>query len=222
VLNGAQTIAVLSGPDGVLAANKPGQMVILLSTISMTDLETSQKLCADAGVILLDCGVTGGPKSGENGLICLAGGSDVDMAAAKPIFDGFAGSVIHMGGPGTGMAAKIARNTTFFGCMRAGYEGAVIARNYGVDLNQLRMALSGDADSGGGLEGALSMVVRPDPAGNDQETGVRNYFMGLMLKDLEVAIEEAAKFGARLPMVELIRDNALSTSGLEHPLGQPL
>ena len=75
---------------------------------------------------------------------------------------------------------------------------------------------------GGGLEGALSMVVRPDPAGNDQETGVRNYFMGLMLKDLEVAIEEAAKFGARLPMVELIRDNALSTSGLEHPLGQPL
>jgi 3-hydroxyisobutyrate dehydrogenase-like beta-hydroxyacid dehydrogenase len=29
VLNGAQTIAVLSGPDGVLAANKPGQMVIL-------------------------------------------------------------------------------------------------------------------------------------------------------------------------------------------------
>ncbi|WP_445948071.1 NAD(P)-dependent oxidoreductase, partial [Sphingorhabdus sp.] len=206
VLNGAQTIAVLSGPDGVLAANKPGQMVILLSTISMTDLETSQKLCADAGVILLDCGVTGGPKSGENGLICLAGGSEVDMAAAKPIFDGFAGSVIHMGGPGTGMAAKIARNTTFFGCMRAGYEGAVIARNYGVDLNQLRMALSGDADSGGGLEGALSMVVRPDPAGNDQETGVRNYFMGLMLKDLEVAIEEAAKFGARLPMVELIRD----------------
>jgi len=222
VLNGAQTIAVLSGPDGVLAAKKPGQMVILLSTISMNDLETSQKLCADAGVTLLDCGVTGGPKSGENGLICLAGGSDADMAAAKPIFDGFAGSVIHMGGPGTGMAAKIARNTTFFGCMRAGYEGAVIARNYGVDLTQLRMALSGDADSGGGLEGALSMIVRPDPAGNEQETGVRNYFMSLMLKDLEVAIEEAAKFGARLPMVELIRDNALSTSGLEYPLGQPL
>jgi 3-hydroxyisobutyrate dehydrogenase-like beta-hydroxyacid dehydrogenase len=204
------------------AAKKPGQMVILLSTISMNDLETSQKLCADAGVTLLDCGVTGGPKSGENGLICLAGGSDADMAAAKPIFDGFAGSVIHMGGPGTGMAAKIARNTTFFGCMRAGYEGAVIARNYGVDLTQLRMALSGDADSGGGLEGALSMIVRPDPAGNEQETGVRNYFMSLMLKDLEVAIEEAAKFGARLPMVELIRDNALSTSGLEYPLGQPL
>ena len=222
VLNGAQTIAVLSGPDGVLAANKPGQMVILLSTISMNDLETSQKLCADAGVTLLDCGVTGGPKSGENGLICLAGGSDADMAEAKPIFDGFAGSVIHMGGPGTGMAAKIARNTTFFGCMRAGYEGAVIARNYGVDLTQLRMALSGDADSGGGLEGALSMIVRPDPGGNEQETGVRNYFMSLMLKDLEVAIEEAAKFGARLPMVELIRDNALSTSGLEYPLGQPL
>lgn len=222
VLNGAQTVAVLSGPDGVLAAGKRGQMVILLSTISMTDLATSQQMCADAGVTLLDCGVTNGPKSGQNGLICLAGGSDADLAAAKPIFDGFAGSVIHMGGPGTGMAAKIARNTTYFGCMRAGYEGAVIARNYGVDLTQLRMALAGDPNAGGGLEGALSMVLRPDPEGDAQETGIRNYFMLLMVKDLEVAIEEAAKFGARLPMVEMICANARSTSGLEHPLGQPL
>ena len=222
VLDGKQTIAVLSGPDGILAAGKRGQMVILLSTISMTDLEASQKLCAEAGVTLIDCGVTSGPKSAENGLICMAGGSNADMARAKPIFDGFAGSVIHMGGPGAGMAAKIARNTTFFGCMRAGYEGAVIARNYHVDLNQLREALSGDPDAGGGLEGALSMMLRPDPAGNEQETAIRNYFMGLMVKDLEVAKEEAAKFGARLPMVEMILDNASSTSGLEHPNGQPL
>ncbi|WP_422342785.1 NAD(P)-dependent oxidoreductase [Parasphingorhabdus sp.] len=222
VLNGDQTIAVLDGPDGVLAANKSGQTVILLSTISMTDLAAAQKHCAAAGVTLIDCGVTNGPKSGENGLICMAGGSDEELAAAKPIFDGFAGSVIHMGGPGSGMAAKIARNTTYFGCMRAGYEGAVIARNYGVELEQLREALSGDPNAGGGLEGALAMMVRPDPEGNEQETGIRQYFMGLMVKDLEVAIEEAAKFGARLPMVELIRDNALSTSGLEHPNGQPL
>ena len=222
VLNGAQTIAVLNGPDGVLAANKPGQMVILLSTIAMADLEASQKLCADVGVTLLDCGVTNGPKSGQNGLICLAGGSDADLAKAKPIFDGFAQQVIHMGGPGTGMAAKIARNTTYFGCMRAGYEGAVIARNYGVSLDQLTMALAGDPNAGGGLEGALSMVKRPDPAGDPAETKVREYFQMLMLKDLEVAIAEAARFGARLPMVELIRENALSTSGLEYPLGQPL
>lgn len=222
VLNGEQTIAVISGPDGILAADKPGQTIILLSTISMTDLAASQALCKQAGVTLIDCGVTNGPKSAENGLICLAGGSDEDMAAAKPIFDGFAGSVIHMGGPGAGMAAKIARNTTYFGCMRAGYEGAVIARNYGVDLGQLREALAGDPNAGGGLEGALAMMVRPDPEGDEQETGIRNYFMGLMVKDLEVAIEEAAKFGARLPMVEMIRDNAKSTSGLEYPNGQPL
>jgi 3-hydroxyisobutyrate dehydrogenase len=222
VLNGAQTIAVLDGPDGVLAANKPGQIVILLSTISMTDLATSQKLCADAGVTFIDCGVTNGPKSGENGLICLAGGSDADMAAAKPIFDGFAGSVIHMGGPGAGMAAKIARNTVYFGCIRAGYEGAVIARNYGVKLEQLRMALAGDPNGGGGLEGALMLMVRPDPEGNPQETGLREYHYGLMMKDLDVAIAEAAKFGVRLPMVELMREHGRAQSGLEFPMGEPL
>ncbi len=51
---------------------------------------------------------------------------------------------------------------------------------------------------------------------------MRNYFKGLMIKDLEVAIDEAARFGVRLPMIELIRDNADSTSGLEYPKGQPI
>ncbi len=222
VLDGPQTIGVLSGPDGVLAAGKRGQTVILLSTVAMADLETARGLCEEAGVTLIDCGVTNGPKSGENGLICMAGGTDADLAAARPIFDGFAQQVIHMGGPGAGMAAKIARNTTYFGCMRAGYEGAVIARNYGVSLEQLTLALSGDPNAGGGLEGALSMVRRPDPEGDPQETGIREYFQMLMIKDLEVAVAEAARFGARLPLVETILANARSTSGLEYPLGQPL
>lgn len=222
VLDGPQTISVLSGSEGVLAAGKPGQTVILLSTVAMADLETARRLCEEAGVTLIDCGVTNGPKSGENGLICMAGGSDADLAAAKPIFDGFAQQVIHMGGPGAGMAAKIARNTTYFGCMRAGYEGAVIARNYGVSLEQLTLALSGDPNAGGGLEGALSMVRRPDPEGDPQETKIREYFQMLMVKDLEVAVAEAARFGARLPLVETILENARSTAGLEYPLGQPL
>lgn len=222
VLNGEQTLAVLSGPDGVLAANKPGQTVILLSTINMADLASAQAMCKDAGVVLIDCGVTNGPKSAENGLICMAGGEDDHLAAAKPVFDGFAQQVLHMGGPGAGMAAKIARNTTYFGCMRAGYEGAVIARNYGVSLDQLTLALSGDPTAGGGLEGALSMAKRPEAAGNADETKLREYFQMLMIKDLEVAIAEAARFGVRLPMVELIRENAASTSGLEYPLGQPI
>jgi len=222
VLNGEQTLSVLTGPDGALAANRPGQTVIVLSTINMEDLKTAQNLCREAGVELIDCGVTNGPKSAENGLICLAGGSEEAIAAARPVFNGFAQDVLHMGGPGAGMAAKIARNTTFFGCMRAGYEGAVIARNYGVDLDQLTLALSGDASAGGGLEGALAMMKRPDAAGNPEETKIREYFQMLMIKDLEVAIAEAARFGVRLPMIELIKDNAASTSGLEYPLGQPV
>ncbi|MFX8833032.1 NAD(P)-binding domain-containing protein, partial [Acinetobacter baumannii] len=77
--DGKQTLDALSGPDGVLAGSKPGMIVILLSTISMNHLAEAQKLCAEKRVVLLDCGVTNGPKSGENGLICLVGGSDADV-----------------------------------------------------------------------------------------------------------------------------------------------
>lgn len=222
VLNGQQTIDVLSGPDGVLAANKPELLVILLSTIAMDDLTVAQDLCAKAGVSFLDCGVTNGPKSGENGLICMAGGSEADLALAGPIFEGFAQEVIHMGPPGAGMAAKIARNTTYFGCLRAGYEGAVLARHYGVDLQQLTRALDGDPATGGGLTGSLSLLVRPDPLTNPDEAKLREYHHMLMIKDLDVAIGEAAKFGVRLPMVELLKEFGQSTVGLEHPMGNPL
>lgn len=222
VLNGEQTLSVLGGPDGVLAADNPAKLVILLSTVAMDELAEAQKLCAAAGVEILDCGVTNGPKAAQNGLICLVGGSDEAVTAAKPIFDGFAQEIIHMGPPNAGMAAKIARNTTYFGGLRAGYEGAVLAKHYGVDLNQMRKALDGDPDFGGGMTGTLMLMVRPDPEGNEQETAGREYHHSLMIKDLDVAIAEAAKFGVRLPMVELLKEYGRSTVGLEHPLGVPL
>jgi 3-hydroxyisobutyrate dehydrogenase-like beta-hydroxyacid dehydrogenase len=43
-----------------------------------------------------------------------------------------------------------------------------------------------------------------------------------MLKDLDVAIKEAAKFGVRLPMIETLMAHSRSAVGLEYPLGEPL
>ena len=91
-----------------------------------------------------------------------------------------------------------------------------------IKLKQLGKALAGDPASGGGLEGALALMVRPDPDGNAQETGLREYHYGLMIKDLDVAIAEAAKFSVRLPMVELMKQQGRAQSGLEYPMGEPL
>lgn len=202
VVNAAQVIEVLSGPEGVLAAARPGLNVVLVSTVALNDLARIRALTDAAGVGLADCGVTGGRYACQKGLITLVGADDALFAAVKPVLEAFTKEVVHMGGPSAGMAAKIARNAIFFGCLRAGYEGAALARAAGVDVAKLADVVKNSEE---GVGGPMLLVVRPDPTGDPKETAAREYIRNLMNKDLEAALELGKDLGVSLPLVELTR-----------------
>lgn len=217
VVNAKQTIDVLSGPDGVLSQARPGMSVVLVATVSIEDLDAIRALTDAAGIDLIDCGVTGGPKSRENGLVCLVGGRDDSVARVRPVLDGFAKLVAHMGGPGAGMAAKIARNVIVFGGLRAGYEAAILCRNAGVDVRQLSDVIEASSDSVGG---PLMLAIRDDPASSDQEAAIREYTRALMIKDLDAAIDLARSYGITLPLVELTRRTDQAVVGMADVMGE--
>lgn len=217
VVSAEQAVAVLTGPTGVLATERPGMFVVLLSTVSMSDLVQLRALCDAGNASLIDCGVTGGPTAAQNGLICMVGGTVGDVASVKPILDGFAKSVFHMGDPGAGMAAKIARNTIFYGCLRAGYEGAVLCRNAGVDIATLIEVIAESEDANGG---PMMLMGRDDASGNTQETALRESVRALLNKDLAAAIDLAASFGVTLPLAELTRRTDESVVGLVNDRGE--
>lgn len=54
-------------------------------------------ICADSGVVLLDCGVTPGDKAADNGMITMVGGEDEAVGHAKPVLADFAKEVVHCG-----------------------------------------------------------------------------------------------------------------------------
>ena len=122
-----------------------------------------------------------------------------------------------MGGPGAGMAAKIARNVIVFGCLRAGYEASVLCRNAGVDIRQLAEVIDASSDSVGG---PLMLAVRDDPSSSEQEAAVREYTRGLMVKDLDAAIDLGRSYGIALPLVELTRRTDRTVVGLENAMGE--
>ncbi|CAM8672816.1 MULTISPECIES: NAD(P)-dependent oxidoreductase [Sphingobium] len=217
VVNAKQTVDVLSGPDGVLAQARPGMSIVLVATVSIEDLNAIRALTDAAGVDLVDCGVTGGPKSRENGLVCLVGGTDESVARVRPVLDGFAKLVAHMGGPGAGMAAKIARNVIVFGGLRAGYEAAILCRNAGVDVRQLSEVIDASSDSVGG---PLMLAVRDDPASSEQEAAIREYTRALMIKDLDAAIDLARSYGITLPLIELTRRTDQAVVGMADVMGE--
>lgn len=217
VVSAKQTIEVLTGPNGVLSQARPGLSIVLVATVSIDDLREIRALTDAVGVDLVDCGVTGGPKARENGLVCLVGGEDVAVAKVKPVLDGFAKLVAHMGPPGAGMAAKIARNVIVFGCLRAGYEAAVLCRNAGVDIRQLSDAIDASSDSVGG---PLMLMTRDDPFTNPQEAGIREYTRALMIKDLDAAIDLAGSFGIELPLIELTKRTDQAVVGMADVMGE--
>ena len=46
----------------------------------------------------------------EGSLSLLVGGTDADLAAARPVLDNYANNVVHVGPPGAGMTAKLCNN----------------------------------------------------------------------------------------------------------------
>jgi 3-hydroxyisobutyrate dehydrogenase len=219
VVNARQTIEVLAGPHGVLASARPGLNVVLLCTVSLKDLRAIRALTDAAGIGLVDSGVTGGPKAKENGLICLVGGDSAVIDEVRPVLDGFARSVAHMGGPGAGMAAKIARNVVVYGCLRAGYEAAVLCRGAGVSVHDLAKVIEQSSDAVGG---PMMLMGRPaDPLADESEGKLREYVRGLMVKDLEAAQDLAAALGIGLPLVDLTLRTNRTVVGLADVNGEP-
>jgi 3-hydroxyisobutyrate dehydrogenase len=213
VVSAQQTIDVLTGSSGILAAARPSMNIVLLATVSLTDLHQIRAITDEAGVGLIDCGVTGGQTARSNGLVCLVGATPERLAAVKRVLDGFAKSVAHMGGPDTGMAAKIARNVVVYGCMRAGFEGARLARAAGVSIPQLVQVIE---DSAQGVGGPMMLMGRPgDPMTDPAEAQLREYVRGLLHKDLDAALDLGRTLNIPLPLAELTLLTERETTGLE-------
>ena len=84
MVNDAQVHAVLSGPDGGLAAAGPETTIVVVSTISAPCVAAIGAEAAAAGVAVLDCGVTGGPAAAASGdLVCMVGGDPEAIARAR-------------------------------------------------------------------------------------------------------------------------------------------
>jgi 3-hydroxyisobutyrate dehydrogenase len=200
VIDAAQTTDVLTGPNGVLAQARPGLSIVILSTIAIDDLDAIRALTDAAGVALIDCGVTGGRHAANNGLVCLVGGAPEAVARVRPVLDGFAKLVVHMGPAGAGMVGKIARNVIVYEVWRAGYEGAKLAAAAGIDLVALADVIEASAEAVGG---PAQWMRNPRPEGDADEIALRQWALNMLSKDLHAGIDLGRKLKVPLPVAEI-------------------
>jgi 3-hydroxyisobutyrate dehydrogenase len=188
--------SVLFGPAGVAEGAAAGSLVIDCSTISPDATRGYGRRLAEGGVGMVDAPVSGGSEGARLGTLTIfVGGSDSDVARARPVLEAIGRTVTHLGPLGNGQAAKAVNQVIIAGAYLGVAEGIVLGIRAGLDPRQLVEALSGGA--------AQSWVLanRSDRMIDDEyPLGFR---LALHRKDLGIALEMAGETGVMLPAAML-------------------
>src|SRR5919198_425277 len=133
VTDDAALAAIASGPDGLLAGLKAGQIWVDMSTVSP---EASQEMADRSraqGAMMLDAPVSGSVHEAEEGrLAIMVGGSPEAFATVEPLLRELGQTLRHVGGNGQGVRLKLAVNISLVAQILALSEGIVLAERGGI------------------------------------------------------------------------------------------
>ena len=189
--------AVVLGENGALAAMKPGAILVDHTTASA---ELARELAGAAqqqGKQFLDAPVSGGQAGAENGaLTAMIGGNPSTYDLAKPVIDCYSRFSKLLGPAGHGQLAKMVNQICIAGVVQGLAEGLSFAMRAGLEGEALIETISK------GAAGSWQMENRYQTMLQDQyEFG---FAVDWMRKDLGIALAEAAKNGAELPVTALV------------------
>ncbi|MDQ7819334.1 MAG: NAD(P)-dependent oxidoreductase [Armatimonadota bacterium] len=184
--------------DEVLAALRPhlrpGHLVVDMGTSDPARSRDHALRLAAVGVGWVDAPVSGGPEGAARGsLAIMAGGTDADVARARPILEAL-GRVVHVGPAGAGHTCKLVNQVIVGLTIGAVAEALTLAERSGVDPRVVQKALAGGfADSRILQVHGSRMVARAYIPGGRART---------QLKDLLLAQALAREHGVRLPHLD--------------------
>ena len=185
--------AVTLGEDGVFAAMRDDAVFVDHTTVSAA---IARRL-AEARALVVDAPVSGGQAGAENGkLSIMCGGSADAMAKAEPYMQAYAARIVHVGDAGAGQTTKMCNQIAIAGVIQGVSESIRFAQNAGLDLDKVFDAISGGAAQ------SWQMVNRwPTMAKDEFDFG---FAVDWMRKDLGLALDEARRNGAVLPVAALV------------------
>lgn len=191
---------VVLGDDGVLAGARAGTIVLDLTTADPASTRRLHARLAEAGVVLVDAGVSGGAAGAERGtLTVLAGGDGAALDRVRPILAAFATTVLHLGGPGAGHTAKAINNFLNGMSLAATAEAMVVGAAAGLDPERLLEAINASSGRTWASEHRFPAIVTGD-------LGTGGLTHRLQLKDLDVYLGLADGLDVPAPLGGACRD----------------
>ncbi|MCP5272316.1 MAG: NAD(P)-dependent oxidoreductase [Burkholderiaceae bacterium] len=145
--------------EAILAAPKPGLVIVDCSTSEPDSTARLRERCAAAGMTFVDAPLSRTPVEAEAGrLNVMVGAEPALFAQIEPVLKCFAENVFHVGGPGAGHTIKLLNNFIAQAICTATAEAFAVGTKAGVDLKQL-VALIGMGPVNCGLFQAMAKTL---------------------------------------------------------------
>lgn len=187
--------AVLRQSPGLLTRLNPGSMIIDMSSSEPGSTASLAEEADRLGIHYVDAPVSGGVARAITGeLAIMVGGTDEAVEAARPLLESMGTSVVHVGPPGTGHAAKALNNLLSATNIAAAAEIICAAALAGIAPHVMVDVINNST----GRSQASEVKFPKHILTGDFESG---FAMDLMLKDLRIARQIFESNSVEAPVV---------------------
>jgi len=201
--------AVVYRDPAFLAAIRPGQVVVDLSTSAPA---STRKIAADIesrGGKYLDAGISGGAAAAEKGALTLMiGGDTAALETARPALEHFADKIFHCGDSGAGHTVKLLNNFLNAVTLSATAEVMVAAKKADLDLHTVLDVINASSGVSFASTNRFPKIIE----GDYLKGGLTNT---LMLKDVAAYLDLVSELG----VASLNATGPIAAFGLARQLG---
>ena len=189
--------SVVLGEHGALAGMKRGAVFVDHTTASAEIARELGDAAQALGLRFVDAPVSGGNLGAINGaLTVMCGGNSAAFEAIKPVAMAFSKAVTLLGPCGAGQLAKMVNQIAIAGLVQGLAEAIAFGEKAGLDMKAVLGVI------GKGAAQSWQMDNRGPTMVDDKfDFG---FAVDWMRKDLGIALDEAKRNGARLPVTALV------------------
>lgn len=192
--------------SGLLSYVAPGTLMIDSSTIDPESARAVGSAAQKQTLEFVDAPVSGGVAGAKAGtLTFIVGANDVAFEHAEQVLKHMGKNIFHAGGIGSGQMGKICNNLMLGILMSGTCEALTLGIDNGLDPKVLSNIMLQSSGRNWALElyNPCPDVMETSPASNNYQPG---FMSKLMLKDLGLGMEAAAKSQSSVPMGALARN----------------
>jgi len=205
----AEVREVVLGSDGALEGCRPGAVLVDMTTSEPALAVEIADRAAGKGVRALDAPVSGGEVGARDArLSIMVGGDEEAFEALRACWHAMGHCVVLQGGAGAGQHTKMVNQTLIASTMVGVCEALLYAHRAGLDLQRVLESVSTGAAGSWSLSNLAPRIIARDFAAG--------FYVEHFIKDLGIALDEAARMRLALPGLALARQLYLALQAQGH------